>query len=123
MVVSRRSSNLKRILLIVVVTLVFIATLITLGGLFLQAWQAPTLKVWRQVTVGATEEAVLELVGVPDREYMRDSAPTDYYAKELSYRARPITSKVFIYRGQPDLTMFVWFDENGVVEDIFIGGS
>jgi hypothetical protein len=28
-----------------------------------------------------------------------------------------------IFRGKPDLTMFVWFDRDGRVEDVFIGGS
>jgi len=90
----------------------------------LHALRAPTLGVWSQIKVGDSEEAVLAIAGRPNRgEYDRNSAPKDYFSKEWNYRERAITGKVFIYRGGLDLTMFVWFDESGKVEDIFIGGS
>ena len=104
-------------------TVVLCATVVIVSGTMLRAWRRPTLAMWEQVKLGDTEAEVLAIAGPPDRQYDRDSAPERYYIGEMAYRARPITWKVFIYRGDPDLTMFVWFDESGRVEDIFIGGS
>lgn len=93
------------------------------GWYFLHIWRSPTLSNWRLARIGASEQEVRELLGSPKKEYSKASAPFDWCAQELACRERPISGKLLVYHGQPDLTMIVWIDVNGNVEDIFIGGS
>ena len=94
-----------------------------LGVMYMRSWRAPTLQVWNQVRVGDPELRVRELAGLPQREYEPQSAPKDWCSKEFACRDRPITGRVLIYHGHPDLTMIVWVGVTGSVEDVFIGGS
>lgn len=76
----------------------------------------------RKVKTGMSEEEVRSILGVPQHEYNRATAPTPYYVKGWAYKERPITNKVLIYiRSEP--IAYVWIDQNGRVEDVFIGGS
>jgi outer membrane protein assembly factor BamE (lipoprotein component of BamABCDE complex) len=76
----------------------------------------------RKVKVGMSEQEVRSILGVPQHEYEGATAPTPYYVKGWAYKERPITNKVLIYiRSEP--IAYVWIDQNGRVEDVFVGGS
>ena len=70
-----------------------------------------------------TESEVRSALGEPQRVYERATAPVDYYEKGYTYEQRPITNKVFIYFGEPDLIAYVYFDSSNRVEHVFVGAS
>ena len=74
------------------------------------------------VTVGMTEQGVYSLLGTPDHEYRHDEAPADYYVEGYSFKRRPIRGSVSIYVGGEGIA-YVYFDEGGRVEEVFVGGS
>ena len=54
--------------------------------------------------------------------YYTGLAREDYYLEGWARREREITSEVWIYvLGEP--VCYVWFDEAGLVEETFVGGS
>lgn len=79
-------------------------------------------RLFRQVKNGMTEAQVTELLGQPNRSYEKSNAPEDYYVKGYSFKKRAITNRVLIYtRVEP--ICYVYIDQNGIVEDVFVGGS
>jgi hypothetical protein len=77
---------------------------------------------FRKVKIGMTEAQVTELLGQPFRLYTKDDAPVDYYVKGYSYKERAITNRVLIYvKVEP--ICYVYIDQKGIVEDVFVGGS
>jgi outer membrane protein assembly factor BamE (lipoprotein component of BamABCDE complex) len=79
-------------------------------------------RLFRQVKNGMTEAQVTELLGQPYRSYEKSNAPEDYYVKGYSFKKRAITNKVLIYiKVEP--ICYVYLDQNGIVEDVFVGGS
>jgi len=68
------------------------------------------------------EDAVTEALGGPFKEYETLDAPTPYYVVGYAHPNREIKHKVLIYiRGE--WICYVFIDETGSVEDVFIGGS
>ncbi len=79
-------------------------------------------RLFRQIKPGMTEEHVVELLGQPYKTYEKSTAPADYYVKGYSFKQREITHKVLIYvRIEP--ICYVYINREGVVEDVFVGGS
>jgi hypothetical protein len=74
------------------------------------------------VTVGMTDQEVRSLLGPPDHEYRHDDAPEDYYVEGYSFKRRPIRGSVLIYVGGKGIA-YVYLDDGGRVEDVFVGGS
>ena len=72
---------------------------------------------------GLTEAEIIRLLGrEPDQVLDRSSAPADYYVEGWSRKERPITNRVLIFMfGEP--ICYVWIDNDGRVEDYFVGGS
>ena len=69
-----------------------------------------------------SEAQVRHNLGKPHKVYLAGSAPEDYYVSGYSYRARPISGSVLVYvSGEP--ICYVWLNEDGNVEDYFVGGS
>ena len=76
----------------------------------------------RKIKVGMSEPEVRSIVGAPRHEYTRATAPAPYYVTGWAHKKRPITNKVLIYiRAEP--IAYVWIDQTGRVEDVFVGGS
>jgi hypothetical protein len=58
----------------------------------------------------------------PDHVYDRETAPDHYYVDGWSYKERAITNRVLTFSfGHP--ICYVWIDEQGRVEDYYLGGS
>lgn len=75
-----------------------------------------------QAKVGMTEEGIRTALGDPQREYTKDNAPRDYYERGYRHVTRAITGKALIYfRG--DAICYVYLDESGQVEAVFVGAS
>lgn len=75
-----------------------------------------------KLELGLSSARVRERLGEPSYVYEAESAPEDYYVPGWAHRERPITSEVWIFHiGEP--ICYVWFDEQGKVEDWFVGGS
>lgn len=72
---------------------------------------------------GKTETEVRGALGEPQRVYEKATAPADYYEKGYTHEQRPITNKVFIYFGEPDLIAYIYFDTSNRVEHVFVGAS
>jgi outer membrane protein assembly factor BamE (lipoprotein component of BamABCDE complex) len=77
---------------------------------------------FNKVQVGWTEEKVREHLGEPFKVYDRATAPAHYYLDGHGYKERPITNKVWIYQGVEPVA-YVYFNENGVVEEVVVRGS
>ena len=97
-----------------------------LGGLVVFLWFDGPFKhrqIESKLRIGLTEPEVIRLLGAdPAHRYQRDDAPIDYYVEGWDRRERAITGKVLIFKlGAP--ICYVWFDEQGRVEDYFVGGS
>lgn len=111
----------RRAVVLVVATalLVACATLWLVGHLLL----LPDRMMYEAAApVGTPEAQVRARLGPPAREYAAASAPTHYYEPGWTYRERPITDKVLIYRSG-DAICYVWTDTGGLVEEVFVGGS
>jgi hypothetical protein len=76
-----------------------------------------------KLRLGLSEPEVIRLLGEdPAYRYKRDGGPQDYYVEGWARRERPITGSVLIFMfGEP--ICYVWLDEQGRVEDFFVGGS
>lgn len=74
------------------------------------------------ITVGMTEQEVREKLGEPAHTHERGTAPEDYYVKGYSFKERPITNKVLIYIASEPIA-YVYLDNQGRVEEVFVGGS
>src|SRR5687768_6199998 len=75
---------------------------------------------YRSIKPGMTEADVLAVLGHPDHQYTKATAPDDYYVKGYSHKRREITGKVFIYIG-PEPIAYVYLDDNNIVEHVFVG--
>ncbi len=77
----------------------------------------------RKLSLGMMESQVREVLRhAPCREIYKASAPLDYYVYGAQRRVRAVNHMVQIYRcGYP--VCYVWYDEAGLVEDFFVGGS
>ena len=115
-----RTAQTRRVLYFMLAAM---ATFACASVVTLWVWRRPTLAEWSQIRIGDTEQRVLAILGTPSAQYDRDTAPLRLDAELMARRPRPNRSKVFVYVGGADLTMFVWFDNDGKVEDIFITGS
>ncbi len=74
------------------------------------------------VQVGMSEDDVRRILGEPYKVHLRDTAATDYYEKGYSFKRRPISHKVFVYIATEPIA-YIYFDENKLVEEAFVGGS
>ena len=88
----------------------------------LDRFRAPASALWDRVSVGDSESEVRETLGEPYREFSGDSSPEDYYVRGYGRKERAITGKVLVYLSA-DMLLYVWIDEEGIVEDIFRGVS
>lgn len=74
------------------------------------------------ITVGMTEQEVRQKLGEPNHIHEKATAPSDYYVKGYSFKERPITNKVLIYIALEPIA-YVYLDNQGRVEEVFVGGS
>lgn len=91
-------------------------------GLFIEDWRRPTRERWAQVVTGKSEHDVRLRLGKPYKVYDKATAPASYYEPGYRHKEREISHRVLIYMGN-DLILYVWIDEQGNVEDSFIGPS
>jgi hypothetical protein len=77
---------------------------------------------FRSAKVGMSESEVEKRFGKPDRVYLRETAPVDYYVEGYQHKRRPITKKVNIYIGTESIA-YVYFGADDRVEEVFVGGS
>ncbi len=83
----------------------------------------PDLSRAEAIEPGMAQRQVMARLGEPAYVYNAGDAPEDYYVLGYTYRRRPISNKVLIYFGGTDLIVYVYIDEAGEVEDVYIGGS
>ncbi len=87
-----------------------------------QLMDLPKRQVEAKLELGLTAAEVVERLGEPNHVHHADTAPEDYYVEGWARRERPITSTVQVFiLGEP--ICYVWYDEEGLVEDWFLGGS
>ena len=100
--------------------------LVLLGVSACRVPESPIVRAERErfqtITVGMTESAVTERLGQPLRRYRKESAPSPYYHSGYAYKERPISGGVLIYVGIETI-LYVYLDERGNVEEVFVGGS
>ena len=84
--------------------------------------QDPSVRRFRSM-VGKSASEVRRELGEPQRIYEKTTAPPDYYERGYTYEERPITGKVYIYFGEPDLIAYVYVDPSDRVEHVFVGAS
>ena len=93
-----------------------------LAWITVQGLQLPRQRIEALLHPGLSRPEVRERLGEPDVVHHAESAPEDYYLEGWARREREITSEVWIYvLGEP--VCYVWFDEAGLVEETFVGGS
>ncbi len=86
----------------------------------MENWREPTRLHWNTVAIGQDASSVRIALGPPRFSYNADDAPPNYYVDGYARRERPISGRVFIYQ-QADLICYIWFDQSGLVEEVFIG--
>jgi len=106
------------ILLVVISSVVFIFHIWT---------RAPYTEIERIIENINTEEEVIKVFGKPHKIFYKGEK--DYYVKGYSFKRRLIQNKVYIYfpkmhsSDYVDIILYVYFDNNNLVEDYFVGGS
>lgn len=89
--------------------------------------QRPYKEIVEVVKSLQTEKQVVEAFGKPYKTVHRGSK--DYYIKGYSFKHREIGNRVLIYFPDnptdmvADIIMYVYIDNEGRVEDYFVGGS
>lgn len=76
----------------------------------------------RQVQVGMSEQQVTAILGRPDLDYAKDTAPSNYYVDGYTHPKRAISAKLLIYI-ENEAIAYVYVGADGRVEEIFVGGS
>ena len=108
-------------LLVLFVAAIIIAAVFGANWVFDLAFRDDYLRLER-IHVGMTEADVVAHLGTPYLIYDRATAPDNYYVEGYAYKRRPITNRVLIYLiGVP--IAYVYIDDTGHVEEVFIGGS
>jgi hypothetical protein len=79
-------------------------------------------ELFRSITVGTKEEAVVARLGQPTRVFNVADAPKDYYIPGYAKEEREISNKVLIYIGSEPIA-YIYIDNKGLVEHVFVGGS
>lgn len=96
--------------------------LVVAVGFVLEKTRAPTRAKWREISLGDTEESVLDTLGAPYRQYTQPNVPDDYFISGYGRLERPVAYRVLIYM-EADLVFYVWIDGSEKVEEKFIGKS
>lgn len=76
-----------------------------------------------RLSPGTTSEEVKTIFGDPERVYAEKLGQDSYYVKGYSFKERAITKEVWIYFGWFDVVVYVYFDNDMKVEDVFMGFS
>ena len=107
----------------------FVLPLILYGGLYLFGALAPQIGVlwvscrekWFLIKKGMSEEEVKKILGPPDEVFETgEVAKFKYY----TFKPRPVSGKCFAYESKRYIrVLYVYFDEEGKVEEKFIGSS
>ena len=93
-----------------------------LAWITVQVLQLPRQRIEALLHPGMSPSEVRERLGEPDIVHHAETAPEEYSLEGWARRERGITSEVWIYvLGEP--VCDVWFDEAGLVEETFVGGS
>lgn len=113
-----QSTNTREKLALVASPLVAAAVL--WGAVWLM--DLPKRQVDAKLELDLTPAQIVERLGEPNLVHHAGTAPEDYYVEGWARRERPITSMVQVFiLGEP--ICYVWYDEDGLVEDWFLGGS
>ncbi len=81
-----------------------------------------TYRLMMKVSPSMRESEVRRLLGTPTFEYSRVSAPAFYYVEGYNYKRREINFRVLIYVVD-DVIGYFYIDRDGLVEDVYVGGS
>ncbi len=123
MIAAHRRDRLVCVVAFLGCTAVFIG-LLCLAARYADRWMnEPDLSRAEAIEPGMAQRQVMARLGEPAYVYNAGDAPEDYYVLGYTYRRRPISNKVLIYFGGTDLIVYVYIDEAGEVEDVYIGGS
>jgi hypothetical protein len=77
---------------------------------------------FRAIKPGMKEAEVLERLGAPTKAFTKADVPPDYYVEGYAYEEREVTGKVLIYVSTEPIA-YVYLDDTGVVEHVFVGES
>ncbi len=75
-----------------------------------------------KLALGLSRADVLSRLGEPSCVLERATTPDHYYVDGWAYKEREISNSVLVFLlGEP--ICYVWIDDDGRVEDYFVGGS
>jgi len=77
---------------------------------------------FRSVSVGMTEKQVREKLGEPTFVHQKGVRPDTYCVPGWACERREVQHRLLIYRGVEPIA-YVFFNSNGSVEHVFVGGS
>lgn len=115
---------MKKKHVILLLSSIFIAVL--LFGLHKWASQ-PYERIENKIRNLKTEQMVINMLGPPHKVFLNNSH--NYYIKGYSYKRRDITNKVLVYFPSNnfdvvvDMVLYIYIDNDGNVEEYYIGGS
>jgi outer membrane protein assembly factor BamE (lipoprotein component of BamABCDE complex) len=116
---SKRVVGCAKVLGVLVAVLVVLYLGLMLAGHLIFG---PERAHFRQVHAGMAESEVRQLLGEPRWTFTSQDAPSNYYVEGYRHKARPITGKVLIYAASESIA-YVYLDQHGRVEEVFVGGS
>ena len=76
-----------------------------------------------RIAPGMTASEITHIMGTPSSVFDESQNGTDYYIEGYTHKERPITRQVWIYYGSFDAIVYIYFDNDMQVEEMFIGGS
>ena len=71
--------------------------------------------------VGHNEESMLRMMGIPLQVHDNNIAYPEYCNPGYACASRHISNKLYIYYNV--VMLYIFIDNNGVIEEVFIGGS
>ena len=100
---------------------------VALAGAFWYWSTAPYRAIEGRINPLRTEADVVRIFGQP--RHIFNKGTTGYHVRGYAFKERPITGKVLVYFPAEsatdgyDVILYVYVDEQGNVEDHFVGGS
>ena len=78
-------------------------------------------KEWKTIKKGMTKEEVIRILGPPFRVFKSGEVAR---VNDYTFKPRVVKEECFAYMSKNGVYMlYIYFDERGRVEDIFIGGT
>lgn len=96
--------------------------LLIYGSALLYVWSHSEYRIFKSINIGMHENIVLNKLGRPFKICDNNIAMDECKIEGYLYKNRPITDKVYVYKGN-EFVAYYYINKIGLVEDVYVIGS